>query len=166
MTGAERVLLLDYPVVLGASVSEHVNDWMREFRLMALGQQTGVVAQDVPDRLAEMVQHLSRHYATELSEPDRLRSAALARGDATVDLPYPVRPETEATVVGWKAVLADVDHYCAAEDLLTLQRTPEQVALSDWVCEEFVRQLAGQPPRPWSEVAEGRVSAARAARSA
>ena len=47
-------------------------------------------------------------------------------------------------------MLAEVDEYCRAEDLLTLQRTPEQVRFQDWVCEEFVRQLRGEPPRPWT----------------
>ena len=50
-------------------------------------------------------------------------------------------------------MLAEVDEYCRAEDLLTLQRTPEQVRLQDWVCEEFLRQLHGEPPRRWSVVA-------------
>ena len=47
-------------------------------------------------------------------------------------------------------MLAEVDEYCGSEDLLTLQRTPEQVRLQDWVCEQFLRQLRGEPPEPWT----------------
>ena len=153
MTAPSTVVLLDYPVELGMSTVEHVEDWMREFRLMALASQEGTAEQDVPVRLQAMVEQLTRRYAGELSEPDRLRAAAAARGEPTVDLTYPVRPETEATVRGWQRLLADVDTYCRSEDLLTLQRSPLQVRLQDWICEEFLRQLRGEPPRRWSAVA-------------
>ena len=149
MTGT--VWLLRYPVELGMSTVEHVEDWMREFRLMALGRDGGTARHDVPVRLQAMVDALTRRYGAELSEPDRVRAAAAARGQATVDLAYPVRDDDgEAVVRGWQVMLAEVDEWCRTEDLLTLQRTPEQVAFQDWVCEEFVRQLRGEPPRPWT----------------
>jgi hypothetical protein len=147
----DRIVLLGYPVELGIAVTEHVEEWMREFKLIALSRGTGDVGHAVPDRLMQTVQMLSQRYASELSGPDRMRAAAAARGDATVDLTYPVRPESEATVLGWKQLTDEVDDYCRAEELLTLQRTPEQIALQDWVCEEFLRQLRGEPPRPWSD---------------
>ena len=145
----ETVELLGYPVELGTSTVEHVEDWMREFRLIALSRAEGTNAQDVPARLQAMVETLTRRYSGELSVADRLRSAAAARGDAAVDLPYPVRPETEQAVMGWQQMLAEVDEYCRQEDLLTLQRTEDQVRLQEWTCEEFLRQLDGQAPRPW-----------------
>lgn len=145
----QTIWLLDYPVELGASLAEHVEDWMREFTLMRLSGQAGTARHEVPERLQQMVRHLTLRYANELSEPDRLRAAAAARGDATVDLPYPVRPETEQAVVGWQRMLVEVDEYCRTEDLLTLERSLQQVALGDWVCEEFLRQLRGEPPCRW-----------------
>ena len=149
---ASVVRLLAYPVELGMSTVEHVEDWMREFRLMDLSAGEGTSTHEVPARLRAMVEALTRRYASELSTPDRLRAAAAARGDATVDLTYEVHPETEAAVVGWQRMLAEVDEYCRTEDLLTLQRSPAQVRLQDWICEEFLRQLRGEPPRPWSAV--------------
>jgi hypothetical protein len=150
MTGPSEIRLLGYPVALGMSTIEQIEDWMREFKLMALSRDEGTSSHEVPARLQAMVDALRRRYAAELSEPDRLRAAAAARGDATVDLSYPVRPGAEEVVSGWRAMLAEVDEYCRAEDLLTLQRSLEQVRLQDWVCEEFLRQLRGEPPRPWS----------------
>ena len=148
---SRTVWLLGYPVELGMSTVEHVEDWMREFRLMALGSEAGTASHDVPVRLQQMVLALTQRYSAELSEPDRVRAAAAARGDATVDLAYPVHGDDgEAVVRGWQAMLAEVDEYCRAEDLLTLQRTPQQVAFQDWVCEQFVRQLRGEPPQPWT----------------
>ncbi len=146
------VWLLGYPVELGMSTVEHVEEWMREFKLMALSRAEGTATHDVPARLQAMVAALTSRYAAELSVADRLRAAAAARGDATVDLPYPVLPETEQTVRGWQAMLREVDDYCRAEDLLTLQRRPQQVRLQDWMCEEFLRQLRGEAPRPWSSL--------------
>jgi hypothetical protein len=147
----EQVWLLGYPVQLGLAVAEHVEDWIREFKLIALGRESGTSGHDVPDRLMQMVTQLTQHYAAELSEPDRLRAAAAARGEATVDLPYPVRPESEMVVRGWQRMLTEVDDYCRAQELLTLQRTPEQVALLDWVTGEFLRQLDGQAPTTWAD---------------
>jgi hypothetical protein len=147
------VWLLRYPVELGMSTVEHVEDWVREFKLMALGSEGGTSTSDVPVRLQAMVEMLTRRYGAELSEPDRVRAAAAARGQAEVDLAYTSGhgAEGEAAVRGWQAMLAEVDEYCRAEDLLTLQRTPEQVRLQNWVCEEFLRQLHGEPPRPWTQ---------------
>lgn len=147
----ERVVLRGYPVDLGISLTEQVEEWMREFKLIALGRGTGDVGQEVPDRLLQTVQLLSQRYASELSEPDRVRAAAAARGQATVDLVYPLRPGAAEAVLGWRQLTNEVDEYCRTEDLLTLQRTPEQVALQDWVCEEFLRQLQGEPPRSWAQ---------------
>ena len=146
------VWLLRYPVELGMSTVEHVEDWVREFKLMALGNAERTGTHDVPLRLQAMVDMLTRRYAADLSEPDRVRAAAAAQGLETVDLAYPAHdgPEGEAAVRGWQAMLAEVDEYCRAEDLLTLQRTPEQVRLQDWICEQFLRQLHGEPPEPWS----------------
>lgn len=144
------IWLRGYPVEIGLSVAEHVDDWMREFALMGLAAGT---LHDVPTRLREMVQLLSRRYAAELSEPDRVRAAAAARGQATVDLAYPVRPETEQVVRAWQQMLVEVDEFCRGQALLTLERTPVQVALSDWIFQEFLRQLQDEEPRAWSEVA-------------
>lgn len=143
------VRLLRYPVALGMSVVEHVGEWLREFSLMSLADDAGTSRSEVPARLQQTVRLLSSRYAAELREPDRLRTAAAARGDAAVDLVYPLRPETAQAALGWRDLLLEVDRYCAAEELLTLQRTPEQVALGDWMTEEFVRQAAGGAPRPW-----------------
>jgi phytoene dehydrogenase-like protein len=148
----DTIWLLRYPISLGSSVEEHVQEWMREFTLIRLGQLAGTATHDVPARLQQMVEHLTREYAGELAEPDRLRAAAAAQGEAYVDLPYPVRPETEQVVVAWQQMLDEVDEFCRAEDLLTLQRSPAQKALNDWVLQEFLRQLQGAPPQPWSPI--------------
>ena len=134
MTDA-TVVLQGYPVALGLSLTEQVEEWMREFALMALADGSGSGGHEVPQRLREMVRMLSTRYAVELSEPDRARRAAAARGEATVDLVYPARPESAAAAAALRDLLDEVDRYCTDDELLTLQRTPDQVALSRWVTE-------------------------------
>ena len=149
-----RVHLLGYPVQLGLALAEHVEECLREFKLIAFGLESGPTeAHDVPERLRRLVEQVRSRYATELSEQDRLRAAAAARGDATIDLSYPVTAETLVLVGAWQDMLDEVDRFCTSEDLLTLQRTPEQVRLGNWVLGEFRRQLAGEPPTPWERYA-------------
>ena len=151
MSAPDAVVLLRYPVALGMRNAEHLDEVLREFRLVQLGRDAGTTScRDVPARLLEMVDMLTRTYNRELSEPDRMRAQAAARGDAVVDLTYPVRPETEQVARGWQAMLAEVDDFCRSQDLLTLARPAELVALNDWALGEFVRQVRGEAPRPWS----------------
>ena len=147
----DRIWLLQYPVELGRATVEHVEEWMREFRLIAIAEESDAGQHHVPAQLLAMVAALRERYATELSEPDRLRDEAAARGEPSVDLWYPVRDETEQTVLGWQQMVTAVDSFCAAQALLTLQRSPEVVELQDWVVEQFLSQLRGEPPRPWSQ---------------
>jgi hypothetical protein len=147
----ERIWLRRYPVELGRAAAEHVEEWVREFSLIAIGRAAGTTTDDVPDRLIGMVRMLTGRYADELSESERLQEEAAARGEPEVDLSYPVLPEAREVVLSWQQMLAAVDSFCASQDLLTLQRPPEMVALNDWVGEEFLRQLDGHPPRSWPQ---------------
>jgi hypothetical protein len=128
---------------------EHVDEWMREFRLIQIGGASA--DHPIPELLRSTVEHLSTTYSAELTEPEERLLAAAQRGDDTVDLRYPVRDETEQVVAGWRDLLAQVDAYCANESLLTLQRPPDLVALQEWVTGQFLSQLAGEPPISWAE---------------
>ena len=157
MTGGaavDHVRLLGYPVQLGLALTEHVEECLREFKLIAYGLEAKPSGgADVPERLRHLVDQLRSRYATELSEQDRLRATAAARGDATVDLSYPVADETLTIVGAWEDMLREVDGFCASAELLTLQRSPDQVRLGEWMFGEFRRQLAGEPPTPWERYA-------------
>lgn len=146
-TPLSQVVLLGYPAVLGAAQQEHFDGVVREFQLIALSP-TGSQGH-LPRRLLQLVATLTQDYAAELAEPDRVREQALREGRATVDLSYPVTPDTAAVVAAWAEMLRDVDEFCRTDDLLVLARPPEIVALQDWVLGEFLSQLAGEPPTPW-----------------
>lgn len=143
----DEVVLLGYPVRLGAQEREHLDGLLREFQLIALSEPEQ--RSQVPGRLLALVEHLTGAWSAELAEPERLQEQARAAGHDRVDLRYPVRPETEAVVEGWAAMLAEVDEFCRRDELLVLARPAEQVALQSWVTAEFRAQLAGQEPTAW-----------------
>lgn len=47
-------------------------------------------------------------------------------------------------MLAWRTMLDQVDAYSRAEDLLTLQRDPEQARLQDWITGQFLSQLRGR----------------------
>jgi len=141
----DRVVLLGYPVRLGEQEREHFDEVLREFQLVSASTRA-----DVPERLMDLARHLSSTYQADLSEASRLRDEASARGDATVDLGYPARPESAEFAARWRDLMAEVDAYCASGALLTLATPPKLLALRSWVLGEFLGQLDGRPPTPWS----------------
>jgi hypothetical protein len=150
-----RIELIGYPVKLGARSDEHVSDWLREFKLIAFAadneaEQPERPHHQPPEQLVALAEQLRTVYASEISEPERERERAYAEGRATVDVSFPIIPETEPLARAWRDVMAQVDELCAAQELLTLARPPELKQLTDWVFDEFIRQAHGEPPRPWS----------------
>ncbi|MGN6523845.1 MAG: hypothetical protein ACTHMZ_11705 [Actinomycetes bacterium] len=149
MATPAAVTLLQFPVELGMASRQHVSDWMREFLLIEIGGATD--EHPIPQQLRETVHHLSTTYQDELDEPERRLLAAADWGDRTVDLVYPLAPESVEVVSGWEQLLLVVDEYCRTEHLLTLRRSPALVALQRWITEEFTRQAQGEAARSWSD---------------
>ena len=76
--------------------------------------------------------------------------AALDRGDTDIDLCYVVPPEAADGALRLATLLDEADHFCRSGELLTLATLPESLAFRRWYLEEFVRQVAGHPARPWA----------------
>lgn len=149
MTELREVRLVAFPLRLHRAATEHHEELMREFQLLALDVEAG---RDVPKRLVRLVEELTRSYGSVTAAPDAERDAALARGDESVDLTYRVPPEAAAACAELDRMLDEADDFCRAERLLTLEPTPEQVAFRKWYLGEFQHQLAGGEPRPWPAV--------------
>ena len=144
----DDIVLLGYPVRLGALQQQHHDEIVREFQLLSMSSpesRTGV-----PGRLLELVDLLTSTFAAEIAEPQRLRDEALKSGAAQVDLRYPARPGMREAVLAWDTMLREVDDYCRQGTLLALAAPAEVVALRAWTMGEFLCQLDGQPPSPWS----------------
>jgi hypothetical protein len=142
-----EVSLLNVPVRLYAAVRERHDELMREFALLALGGPSGRT--DVPSRLLELVDILGVRYGAAAARPDEKLDAALANGQATIDLHYTVPAHVVDAADALEGLMAEADEFCRSEQLLTLARDPLQRRLAEWYLEEFRRQVDGEPPRPW-----------------
>jgi hypothetical protein len=143
-------VLRDFPLRLWQRQSEHAEELMREFRLLLIGERTGTVAHHAPARLLELADLMDRRFRPQLDAIYAERWAAVDRGADRIDQEIPLAEETPVLMAQVRAVLDEVDRFCREGDLITLARTPELVALSDWTLGQLVRQYEGLPPRPWA----------------
>jgi hypothetical protein len=143
-----EVRLLHVPVRLLAAGRAHHDELMHEFAVLAVGQRDDSAA--VPQRLVELVETLGHRYGTAASRPDALLDEALAKNADTVDLDHQVPAHVVEAADQLEALLTDADEFCRTEQLLTLPRPPLLRDVAHWYLDEFRRQIAGQPPRPWT----------------
>jgi hypothetical protein len=141
------VALLNMPVRLMVAGREHHDELMREFALLALSGRSD--KPDVPVRLVELTETLGIRYGSAAGRPDELVDAALTRGQDSLDLRYRVPAHAAEAAQTLDRLMTEADEFCISELLLTVQRSPAVIAFSRWYCEEFRRQVAGEPPRPW-----------------
>ncbi len=142
--GMRTIRILNLPVRLQGRAREHHEELMREFALLELSDS------DVPARLFELIATLQSQYAAESEGPRLKLEQALARGDRSIDLDYQMPAAAGEAVVALGAMLEEADEYCRRGDqLLTLANPPDLVAYRRWYLDEFTRQIAGEPPRPW-----------------
>jgi hypothetical protein len=47
-------------------------------------------------------------------------------------------------------MLEEADEYCRSDQLLTLATPPTLVAFRRWYLGEFIAQIDGRPPQPWT----------------
>src|SRR4051812_34214827 len=140
------VRLIGVPVrVLEASKQQH-EELMHEFSVLAVADD---LSDDLPQRLLDLINTLGRRYAAASDRPVADVDAALARGDATVDLTYEVAAHVVEASDRLAALMAEADEFCRRERMLTLQRTDVMRRFAEWYLDEFRRQINGAPPRAW-----------------
>lgn len=147
------VHLLRLPIGLFLRAREHHDELVREFTLMAIReseQESPRAPRPLPPRLHELVDLLGRRYGASAERADMERDAATERGDASVDLTYHVPASIVGDLVTLGSLMDDADEFCRLEKLLTLPRDPSMVAFSHWYNREFIRQIDGLGPEPWS----------------
>jgi hypothetical protein len=142
-----------YPVTLSMRLQEHYEALTRECQLLwAAAQRAEPDATqrvEIPRRLAQLAEEMASRYVETRSEPERRRLEAFARGEETTELVYPIVAGLVQQIVVIREVLAEMDEYSRRNALLTLSTPPDINALTAWLLEEYLRQAAGQPPRPW-----------------
>jgi anti-sigma regulatory factor (Ser/Thr protein kinase) len=140
-----RVQLLGMPAQVWAAFRDWYAEIRRELRLLAFAHPDQFpVAAEVADLTLQIESERRRAAGI-----DRL-DAAIAAGEATVDLDYRVPASAPATMARVNEALVRADRFCRDQSLLTMPATPQQLAMLDWYVGEFVRQGAGEEPRPWT----------------
>jgi hypothetical protein len=149
-TDLVEVRVLELPVPLWAKSQEHFQDLMREFALIA--GNSGASLHPVPARLLELVETLTAEYAGVSEAQEAELAAAAEAGTASLDLVFWAPPQAGPAAEDLGRVLEEADEFCrAGEHLLTLATPPDCVAYRQWYIAQFVDQLAGGDPVPWSQ---------------
>lgn len=154
MTGTTQDLveveLRDFPVAVFARAQEHSDGLMREFSLIAAGEPSDAV----PHRLLELAERLEAQYGGYTEGYERDVEQAREDGLEFVTLRMSVPAAARAAAVELRAMLSEADGYCRRGDLLSLVPGPEVLRFRHWYLGQFVDQIDGQPPLPWTQYAD------------
>lgn len=129
--------------------AEHHDELFREFRLLLAREPSP--GHSVPLQLLDLIEELDQRYSGFTAAPQAELDAALLNGEESIDLVFRVPREVREACIHFSALLQSADEYCRQGDLLTLAPPDEAVRFRDWYLGEFVSQVDGAPPVPWSE---------------
>jgi hypothetical protein len=145
------VRIVGLPVDLHARATEHGEELRREFALIAQGLQHSDRPREMPRRLLSLISTLQGDYSGFTTEQEDLLDRAIESGWDTLDLTFHVPPSAADAALALGAVMDEADEYCReGKHLLTLATPPELVAYRQWYLREFVQQIGGAEPTPWS----------------
>lgn len=142
-------VLRDYPLRLWAEQEEYTQDLLREFSLLLLGEQSGLLREQAPGRLVALANAFQSRFGPLLQSISAERQAAYDAGRDRIDSELPLVEGLPALLEQVRQVLQDADAFCRQGELLLLPRPPHLVALSDWVRCELLAQYDGAAPTPW-----------------
>ena len=137
-----------FPVAVWARADEEQRDLLREFELIALGNEQGL-----PARLLQVMAELEKNYGGLNLESEETLRHARDRGASEIDylafvVPQGIEDDLERAV----SVLDEADAYCReGEHLLSLASSPAARALREWLVAEIRAQLSGGEPTPWPD---------------
>jgi len=115
-----EAVLRDYPLRLWAPQQEHVDEVLREFRLLLDGAESG--ASSAPRQLVDLAQMFSDRFGPLIDELTAVRQVRLDAGADRMDWRVPLPASTPSLVRQIDAVWELVDEYCRGADLLALAR--------------------------------------------
>lgn len=145
-----RVELGDVPTDLLLAAKGHVDNVVREFALAATGATTGVT-EEMPLHLADLLEAVDGFAEARLGIK-RQALEAVSRGETTTSLTLDLPPDSAAAAERYLHALDEVDTYCRAMRMLTLETPPQHRVFRHWYIGELVAQLreaaAGRTPPP------------------
>lgn len=146
-----EVHLLQLPVALAERARQHFEGLMREFALIAAGNESGTAEHQVPVRLTELVDTLVLQFAGINTEADERLEQAIDQRQGSIEdhvlvLPAEAGPASQAL----GDLIDEADVYCRqGEHLLTLASPTDCIAYRAWYLGQVISQLAGERPIPW-----------------
>ncbi|HUH08210.1 MAG TPA: SpoIIE family protein phosphatase [Egibacteraceae bacterium] len=145
------VRLGDVPVGLLLSAKAHVDNLVREFALARAGARSGSTAA-VPGHLTELIEGVVTKFADARQAIKRQAVAAAEAGLDHVRLELELPVSSAAAGKDYLRALDEVDSYCRAARLLTLESPPQHRLFRQWYVGEIIDQLrhaaAGETPHP------------------
>lgn len=149
--------VLEFPLPIYRESLEHNQELMREFALIAARPPEPGSGHEVPRRLMALMESLTVRYRGMNEAVDTRRDAALDAGKESIDLHYRVPSDVRQACLALARMLDEADDFCrSGSSLLTLATPPRAKAFRDWYLDEFVRQIDGAEPLPWSRFVEER----------
>ena len=146
-----HVELGDVPTDLLLAAKSHVDNVVREFTLAAAGAATGTTA-ELPPHLGALLRAVVGRFSDARLAIKRQALDADRRGDARTRLALDLPASAADAAEEYAAALDEVDAYCRARRLLTLETPSQHRAFRHWYVEEVVTQLraaaTGRPTRP------------------
>lgn len=145
-----EVRIIGLPPLLARQAQQHFDELRREFLHLANSDES--LRQDVPGRLLALSEDVRNRFGSFGDANSELMDAAADRGEAALDLTYQLPAGAGPAAAELDALLEEVDRYCESGDyLLTLKTPPRALAYRRWFLGQFVDQIDGQPPIPFSE---------------
>jgi anti-sigma regulatory factor (Ser/Thr protein kinase) len=144
-----RLDIRNVPVSAYTAFQRHYRELRREVRLLALAhEQEYPLAKSLSDLFGSLEKPLRHDLGADQVE------AAEAAGHANVELSVVMRRPDAVRVERLIELLDLADAFCREERLLSLARSPEQLAFQQWFLGEVVRQTAGELPIAWKGAGE------------
>ena len=138
------IRLIRLPVQVFAHFRNRYSELRRELRLLSLSHGNDYpVARELSDLFLQV--EAERRQAKGVNRLDE----AIDQGKDEIDVEYLVPPSTPASMGRLLEMLEKADEFCREQRLLALAASPQQLHLQRWYLGEFVRQGAGEEPRPW-----------------
>ena len=147
-----RVTLGEVPTELLMAAKIHVDNLVREFALAAAGARSGETA-PIPPQLAELIEEVTTRFADARDAIKRQALEAATSGAPRVRLELALPVSAADAGEDYLRALDDVDAYCRAARLLTMETPPQHRVFRQWYVGELVRQLRAaakgeSPPAP------------------